>query len=304
MTPSELLLIGAGGFAAGAVNAVAGGGTFFSFPALLAVGLPPVVANASNSVALWPGSLSSAWAYRRELVAYKRYLLPMGIASLLGGVAGGLLLLAAGDARFAALIPWLLAFATALFAFSPQLSVLVKKIRQRGDGVMPAALRLHAECAPAMPNSALQHRHGDKSAPAALAAAPINAAAQSPADHGAGSPAGWLAQLLVSIYGGFFGAGMGILMMASLAIGGHEDVQHINALKNLLSAVIYSVTVVTFIAAGAVSWPHTLAMLLTASAGGYAGARLARRMQGPWLRRSVIAVGGALTFYYFDKARG
>jgi len=292
MTAAELLLIGAGGFAAGAVNAVAGGGTFFSFPALLVVGLPPVVANASNSVALWPGSLSSAWAYRRELAAYKRYLLPMGVASLLGGVAGGLLLLAAGDARFAALIPWLLAFATALFAFSPQLSALVKKMRQRSDTVMPA-----------MPNSALQHRHGDQIAPAGLAAAPINAA-QSPADHGAGSPAGWLAQLLVSVYGGFFGAGMGILMMASLAIGGHEDVQHINALKNLLSAVIYSVTVVTFIAAGAVSWPHTLAMLLTASAGGYAGARLARRMQGPWLRRSVIAVGGALTFYYFDKARG
>ena len=292
MTAAELLLIGAGGFAAGAVNAVAGGGTFFSFPALLVVGLPPVVANASNSVALWPGSLSSAWAYRRELAAYRRYLLPMGAASLLGGVAGGLLLLAAGDARFAALIPWLLAFATGLFAFSPQLSALVKKMRQRSDAM-----------ALAMPNSALQHRHGDQIAPAGLAAAPINAA-QSPADHGAGSPAGWLAQLLVSVYGGFFGAGMGILMMASLAIGGHEDVQHINALKNLLSAVIYSVTVVTFIAAGAVSWPHTLAMLLTASAGGYAGARLARRMQGPWLRRSVIAVGGALTFYYFDKARG
>jgi uncharacterized membrane protein YfcA len=303
MTAAELLLIGAGGFAAGAVNAVAGGGTFFSFPALLAVGLPPVVANASNSVALWPGSLSSAWAYRRELAAYKRYLLPMGAASLLGGIVGGLLLLAAGDARFAALIPWLLAFATALFAFSPLLSALVKMMRQRSDGVTPAALRLHAERAPVMPNSALPHRHGDQSASAALAAAPINAA-QSPADHGAGSPAGWLAQLLVAIYGGFFGAGMGILMMASLAIGGHEDVQHINALKNLLSAVIYSVTVVTFIAAGAVSWPHTLAMLLTASAGGYAGARLARRMQGPWLRRSVIAVGGALTFYYFDKARG
>jgi uncharacterized membrane protein YfcA len=301
MTLSELLLIGAGGFAAGAVNAVAGGGTFFSFPALLAVGLPPVVANASNSVALWPGSLSSAWAYRRELAAYKRYLLPMGAASLLGGIAGGLLLLAAGDARFAALTPWLLAFATALFAFSPQLSGLVKKMRQRSYGVMPAALRLHAERASALPNSALQHRNGDKRTPAELAVAPINAAA---AQSRAGSPIGWLAQLLVSVYGGFFGAGMGILMMASLAIGGHEDVQHINALKNLLSAVIYSVTVVTFIAAGAVSWPHTLAMLLTASAGGYAGARLARRMQGPWLRRCVIAVGGALTFYYFDNARG
>jgi len=261
MTPVDVLLIGAGGFAAGAVNAVAGGGTFFSFPALLAVGAPPVVANASNSVALWPGSLTGAWAYRRELARYKRYLLPMGIASLLGGVAGGLLLLAAGDARFSALIPWLLAFATLLFAFSPQLSAALKRMR---------------------PPSA----------------------ANAESSHGAGSPAGWAVQLLVSIYGGFFGAGMGILMMASLAIGGHEDVQHINALKNLLSAVIYSVTVVTFVVAGAVSWPHTLVMLLTASLGGYGGARLARQIQGPWLRRVVIAVGSALSLYYFYKTLG
>lgn len=261
MTPTDILLMGAGGFAAGAVNAVAGGGTFFSFPALLATGLPPVVANASNSVALWPGSLAGAWAYRRELAAYKRYLLPMGAASLLGGIAGGLLLLAAGDARFSALIPWLLAFATGLFAFSPQISAVLRRRR------------------PARP-------------------------VQADGDYGSGSPAGWLVQLLVSIYGGFFGAGMGILTMASLAMGGHEDVQHINALKNLLSAVNYSVTALTFIIAGAVSWPQTLVMLLAASAGGYAGARVARRIRGPWLRRMVIAVGSALTLYYFYKARG
>jgi len=261
MTPTDILLMGAGGFAAGAVNAVAGGGTFFSFPALLAVGLPPVVANASNSVALWPGSLAGAWAYRKELAAYKRYLLPMGAASLLGGIAGGLLLLAAGDARFSALIPWLLAFATGLFAFSPQISAALKRRR------------------PARP-------------------------VRADGDYGSGTPAGWLVQLLVSIYGGFFGAGMGILTMASLAMGGHEDVQHINALKNLLSAVNYSVTAMTFIIAGAVSWPQTLVMLLAASAGGYAGARVARRIRGPWLRRMVIAVGAALTLYYFYKAQG
>ncbi|SFC74956.1 hypothetical protein SAMN05216344_1393 [Polaromonas sp. OV174] len=261
MTPLDILLIGAGGFAAGAVNAIAGGGTFFSFPAMLAVGLPPVAANASNSVALWPGSLSSAWAYRLELSRYKRYLLPMGLASLIGGAVGGMLLLAAGDARFAALIPWLLAFATLLFAFSPQLSAALKRVR-------PAAEKI------------------------------------AQAQHDAGSPIGWAVQLLVSIYGGFFGAGMGILMMASLAIGGHEDVQHINALKNLMSALIYSVTVMTFIVAGAVSWQHTLVMLLTASLGGYWGASMARKIQGPWLRRMVIAVGGALTLYYFYKSLG
>ena len=267
MTPFDMLLIGTGAFAAGAANAVAGGGTFFSFPALLAVGVPPVVANASNSVALWPGSLTGAWAYRLELSRYPRYLLPMGLASLLGGIAGGLLLLAAGDARFAALIPWLLAFATLLFAFSPQMAAVLKRLRQRSGTAQPVAAR-------------------DAGA------------------HGAGSPGGWLVQLLVSVYGGFFGAGMGILMMASLAIGGHEDMQHINALKNLLSAIIYSVTVVTFMLAGAVSWPHTVVMLLTASAGGYLGARTARKIQGPWLRRVVIAVGGALSLYYFYKTLG
>ncbi len=261
MTLLDALLIALGGFAAGAVNAMAGGGTFFSFPAMLAVGVPPVVANASNSVALWPGSLAGAWAYRRELARFRKYLLPMGLASLVGGVAGGLLLLAAGDARFATLIPWLLAFATLLFAFSPQLSAALKRWRQRHT--TPAT------------SHAIDHPSG-----------------------------GWWVQLLVSVYGGFFGAGMGILMMASLAISGHEDVQEINALKNLLSAVVYSVTVVTFIAAGAVSWPHTLVMLITATLGGYWGARVARKLHGPWLRRVVIGVGLALTLYYFYKNMG
>lgn len=254
MTPVDLTLIVLGGFAAGAANAIAGGGTFFSFPALLAVGLPPVVANASNSVALWPGSLTSAWAYRAELRRFGRQLWPMALASLVGGVAGGLLLLAAGDARFSALIPWLLAFATMLFAFSPQLSAVVQAFRRSGN------------------------TNG------ATASGPRN---------------NLLVQLLVSVYGGFFGAGMGILMMASLAISGHKDVQEINALKNLLSSVVYSVTVVTFVIANAVSWPHTLVMLVAASAGGYGGARVARSLQGPWLRRVVIGVGTLLSLYYF-----
>jgi uncharacterized protein len=255
---AAVLLIGLGGFAAGAVNSIAGGGTFFSFPALLAVGVPPVVANASNSVALWPGSLSGAWAYRHELRRFRRYLLPMGAASLAGGALGGWLLLAAGDARFAALIPWLLAFATLLFAFSPQLAAALKRWRT-----------------------------------------PAHTQAQASTPSG-----GWWVQLLVSVYGGFFGAGMGILMMASLAIAGHEDVQEINALKNLLSSLVYSVTVLTFVLAGAVSWPHTVVMLLTASLGGYLGAHMARRLQGPWLRRIVIGTGAALTLYYFGQTLG
>jgi len=114
-------------------------------------------------------------------------------------------------------------------------------------------------------------------------------------------PGGLLFQLIVSIYGGFFGAGMGILMLASLAIQGHSDIHEINAIKNWLSAIIYSVAVVTFVVAGAVSWPHTLVMLATATLGGYWGAAMARKIPAVWLRRFIILVGGVLTAYYFRK---
>ena len=248
----QIALVGMAAFCAGAMNSVAGGGTFLSFPALLAVGVPPVAANASNSVALWPASLSGAWAYRKELARYKRYLIPLGAVSLVGGVGGGLLLLATQDNTFSRLIPWLLLFATLLFAFSGQISGLLR----RGKNA---------------------------------AAAPGN------------TPMSLAGHAVVSVYGGFFGAGMGILMLASLAMAGHDDVHEINAIKNLLSAIIYSVTVLTFVLAGAVSWPHTFVMLATATIGGYWGASIARRVPALWLRRFIIAVGIGLTVFYFIK---
>ena len=250
MSAWQIALVGIAAFCAGAMNSVAGGGTFFSFPALLAAGVPPIAANASNSVALWPASLSGAWAYRTELARYKRYLIPMGSVSFIGGIGGGLLLLATQDATFSKLIPWLLLFATILFAFSGRLSLLLR---------------------------------------GAHAAKPGNSAT---------SLAG---QAVVSVYGGFFGAGMGILMLASLAMAGHDDVHEINAIKNLLSAIIYSVTVLTFVIAGAVSWPYTVIMLATATLGGYWGATIARKIPAPWLRRFIIAVGFLLTAFYFYK---
>lgn len=246
----QIALVGLAAFCAGAMNSVAGGGTFLSFPALLAVGVPPVAANASNSVALWPASLSGAWAYRRELARYKRYLIPLGVVSLIGGVGGGLLLLATHDATFSRLIPWLLLFATVLFAFSGKISSLLRRGEKAAPGNSAVSLAGHA---------------------------------------------------VVSVYGGFFGAGMGILMLASLAMAGHDDVHEINAIKNLLSAIIYSVTVLTFVVAGAVSWPHTIVMLATATIGGYWGASIARRIPALWLRRFIIAVGLVLTVFYFNK---
>lgn len=247
-------LIGVAAFGAGAMNSVAGGGTFLSFPALLAIGVPPVTANASNSVALWPGSLAGAWAFRAELARFRRTLPLLTGLAFLGGLGGGLLLLATSNAAFSRLIPWLLLIATALFAFSAPLARLLARGSSQPGGA--------------------QRRIG---------------------------AGGALFQLVVSLYGGFFGAGMGILMLAALAIQGFDDIHEINALKNWLSAVIYSVAVITFIVAGAISWPHTLTMLLTGTLGGYWGARLARRVPALWLRRFIVAVGSLLTVYYFAK---
>src|SRR5574343_585926 len=240
MQTTEMLLVGAGAFLAGGMNAIAGGGTFFSFPALLAAGVPPVMANASNTVGLCPASLVSAWAYRREALRHGKWALLLIIVSLLGGIAGGLLLLA-----------------TALFAFSSQFSRLIKWAKGRLGG---------------------------------------NVDVRNP-----GGPGGALFQLIVAIYGGFFGAGMGILTLAALSIQGFEDIQEINALKNLTSGINYFVSSTTFIIAGAISWPHTAIMLVTAMAGGYAGASLARRLPAIWLKRLVIAVGAGLTTIYFFK---
>lgn len=250
MTASHWILLALGGFGAGAMNAIAGGGTFLSFPALLAIGLPPVTANASNSVALWPASLASAWAYRRELARYRRHLPRLTLAAFLGGALGGGLLLVTSNALFARLVPWLLLTATLLFALAPRINRWLEARRRAGP------------------------RH----------------------------TLGWggtIFQLLVSVYGGFFGAGMGIVMIAAIAMQGIEDLNEINALKNWLSAVIYSVAALTFTLGGAVSWPHTLVVLLAAAAGGYLAGRIARRLPAIWLRRFILLVGTALTLYYF-----
>lgn len=255
---ASFALIAVGAFLAGGINAIAGGGSFFSFPALLAVGVPPVMANASNTVALWPASLASAWAYRHEAMRHKKWALILMGVSLVGGITGGLLLLATSNAAFSILIPWLLLVATLLFAFSGQVQRIVGWVKAR-----------------------------------------LGAATQAEAPPG--SIGGAVFQLVVAIYGGFFGAGLGILTLASLSIQGFKDIQELNALKNVASAVNYTVAAATFIIAGAISWPHTLMMLVTAIIGGYAGAALARKLSALWLRRAVVTVGSVLTIVYFFK---
>ena len=255
--PLSLLIVAAGAFMAGGMNALAGGGTFFSFPALLAAGIPPVMANASNTVALWPASLSSAWVYRKELEKHKSWVIALTIIAAIGGVVGGLLLLAVSNAAFMQMVPWLLLLATALFAFSKQISGLVVRFKSR-MGIAHTDDKPH-------------------------------------------SPGGLAFQFLVTIYGGFFGAGQGILTLAALSIQGVENIQELNALKNWISGVTYTVSALTFIVAGAINWPYTILMVITATLGGFAGAHIAKYLPGIWLKRLVIAVGTLLTVIYFFK---
>lgn len=251
MSLFDLLLLALAGFAAGGMNALAGGGTFFSFPALLAAGLPPVTANATNAVALWPASLAGAWAARASLRPLGRYLIPLLLAGLAGGLLGGLLLLAGGDDVFRVLIPWLLLAATTLFAASPWLGRWLAERRKNKASAHP----------PHTPLSLGAH-------------------------------------ISVSIYGGYFGAGMGILQLAAFSIEGHP-LARANALKNLISAVIYSIATLTFVIAGRVS-RYELAILLTgATLGGYAGGALGEKLPPALLRGFVILVGSTMTLYYF-----
>jgi uncharacterized membrane protein YfcA len=248
----------AAGALGGGMNAVAGGGTFFAFPIFLAAGIPPVVANATNTLALWPGSILAAVGYRRELAAQRAGLARHLTIALLGGVVGAILLLVLGDDTFLVAIPLLLGFATLLFAFKNRLAPLAARLLGRADaaGAGPRA-------GPATPHWGITL---------------------------------WL--FVIATYGGYFGAGVGILMMAGLGFAGVQDLQQANALKNLLVAALNGIAIVIFVAGGAIAWNAAAAGLAGALVGGFAGARLARRLSSQWLGRVVVAVGALLTVVY------
>ena len=254
MSVLQAILLLAAGFAGGTVNAIAGGATFFTFPAMLAVGIPPVAANASNTVALFPASLAATIALRRELATTRQHLLRLVLIGIVGGIAGAFLLLATPDRAFLVLVPWLLLLATSVFAFSPRLLAWLRarnKEAHRGFRAGAATLLLIAVC---------------------------------------------------SVYGGYFGAGVGIMMMAGMTVAGLDDPHAANALKNLLAAAINGVAVVVFVLKGIVVWPAALTMLVGAVAGGVFGARLAQRIPARVFRVIVIGIGSLLTVWYFLKA--
>ena len=237
----DYLAIFAGGLCAGIMNAVAGGGTLVSFPILLWVGRDPIVANATNALALWPGSLAGAWGFRREIVRLPRLLKFLVPAAVLGGLAGGWLLLATPSKVFSGFVPYLILFATAVLAAKSVLTRL---------GGKPAA--------------------GRGGAPALIL---------------------FVAQLGVSVYGGYFGAGMGILMLAALGLYGLSDFHERNAVKNLLSAATNGVASIFFAAAGAIRWGDGLVLGAGAIAGGLLGAAVGRRLSSRTLEAAAIVVG-------------
>jgi uncharacterized protein len=240
----------------GALNAVAGGGSFLVFPALVVTGVPPINANATNTIALWPGVVASVGAYRRELAQQRRsFVMVMGGISLIGGLIGAVLLLKTPQSTFAGLVPFLLLMATVLFAFGPR---LVKALRDRGlIGGKPSSVRL----------------------------------------------AGIMFfQLLVAIYGGYFGGGIGILMLAALELIGMDDFHQANALRTLLSVTINSVAVVTFVLAGIVVWSDAILMAVAAMFGGYGAAAYARRLPPGRVRTFVVVIAVSMTAYFFVRS--
>jgi uncharacterized membrane protein YfcA len=254
MTPAVGLLLFAAAGAGGAINSVAGGGSFIAFPALLFAGVPPVPANATNTVALWPGSIASAVAYRAELRSARRELAPLGLAALIGGLAGAQLLLRTSDHVFVVLIPWLLFFASLVFSFGPRIARRLSGQGQGESGGMRSSLALAC-----------------------------------------------LVQLVISIYGGYFGGGMGIMMLAVLAVLGMTNINEMNGVKNILATLINGVAVASFLVYGAVDWAPGVVMIAGGIAGGYAGARVARRLNPAHVRRLVLVVAWSMTAYFFVK---
>lgn len=247
MDINTIALLVAAGLVGGACNAVAGGGTFFTFPALLATGIPPVVANATSAISIWPGHAASLFGYRTELRRHKEKLKSSAPAFVLGSIIGAVLLAVTGNGIFRQLIPWLLLGATLLFALGPQLRSWISRNR---SGTLP-------------------------------------------------KPVIFLIDLAVAIYGGYFGAGLGILLMAVLTLIGISDVNEANAVKNALSTIVSSLAVSVFIVTGIIAWGPGMAVLAGAIAGGYLGARFARWVNPKFLRVIIIAVGFGLTWLYF-----
>lgn len=246
MTPVEAAALAGAAAVAGVINSVAGGGTIVSFPVAVALGLPPITANATNAVALSPASIASAFAYRRELDQDRKVLRLFLPPAVVGGVAGALLLLLTPQRIFDAIIPVLVFFTTLL--------LLAQNLRRARPA--PAGAEWHV---PQRPLVAV------------------------------------LLQLTIGVYGGYFGGGMGIMMLALLGRMGGSDIHRMNGVKSVLGAAINGVASIAFVVAGTVDARAGAIMAAGAVLGGFAGAAVARRVRPALVRWVVVAIGFALS---------
>jgi uncharacterized protein len=241
VTPLHALAVLAAGVAAGCINVIVGSGSLITFPVLLALGYPPVVANVSNTVGLVPGSASGAYGYRRELDGQRSRLLRLGAASMVGAVIGGVLLLVLPAAAFEVIVPVLIAVACVLVVAQPRLSAWLGG-RQR-------------------------HPHG--------------------------GPWLWLGVLVTGVYGGYFGAAQGVVLLALLGIFLNEDLQRVNAVKNVLAGIVNASAALLFIAVAHVDWWAALYIAVGSTIGGLLGASIGRRLPALALRVLIVVVGVA-----------
>lgn len=243
MTPLEMLAVLVAGMAAGTINTVVGSGTLITFPVLLAFGLPPVTANVSNTIGLVPGSISGVIGYRRELAGQGARLARLGVASLVGGLIGAVLLLRLPEGAFAAIVPVLIILALVLVVVQPRLSRWVARRRER-------------EAAP---------------------------------EHG--GPVLFGAVCATGVYGGYFGAAQGVLLMGLLGVFVHDDMQRLNAVKNVLALIVNAVAAVFFLVVAEVSWEAVGLIAAGSIVGGQIGAKVGRRLPPAVLRGVIVVVG-------------
>ncbi|MGB6940762.1 MAG: sulfite exporter TauE/SafE family protein [Bryobacteraceae bacterium] len=251
--PWHALVAFGAAFVAGTINSVAGGGTLLTFPTLIWLGLPSINANATSTVAIWPGTVGTIWGYRQDLSSAKPRMFALVLPSVIGGILGALLLNRTPPAIFDALVPFLILFATLLFMVQEPIQKRLK----------------------------ISHPESHKSTRWLIGAMTF--------------------QLFVALYGGYFGAGIGILMLAALSVLGLTDIHQMNGLKALLGASVNGVAALYFISAHMVYWPEFVVMVLGAIIGGYGGARIARRIGGAAVRRIVIVVGLSMAAAMFVK---
>lgn len=245
----EYLLLFLAAIVAGVLNSVAGGGSFFTFPMLIFTGMNPIIANATNTMAILPGTTASVFAYRKKIRANKQRLPMLIISSLIGSSFGAFTLLETPECVFSRLIPYLLLLATLLFAYGASLKQQLRKYRGKYFNDTIA----------------------------------------------------FFLQLLVSFYGGYFGGGMGMMILALLSLMGLANIHEMNAFKGVLGIAINAIAVCMFIAADMVAWQQALVMMCGTIIGGYCGATYAQRLPSESVRQFVIASGLVMTFYFFVK---